>query len=177
MYSSVSQFVVQSDLSSALMWGRHGIDNPRPNSHLVLECSVCFLVGRSLLSIMFSLDQCWTELAQHTLSSKDPWACWVVEIQSVITVIIDNLLYIIADNLATKFVFHLCLFLILKMNHCIFYLKNPEPFTEYCHRETKSTRAHSTKVNISKDFLVMANLLVTTLALLASWNLWLEYKW
>lgn len=39
------------------------------------------------------------------------------------TVIIDNLLYIIADNLARKFVFHLCLFLILKMNHCIFMLK------------------------------------------------------
>lgn len=64
------------------------------------------------------------------------------------TVIMDNLLYIIGDNLATKFVFHLCLFLILKMNHCIFMLKTQSHLQKYYHRETKPIRAHSTTANI-----------------------------
>ena len=39
---------------SALMEGRHGLNNPKSNSYLALECSICFLVSKSLLSIMFA---------------------------------------------------------------------------------------------------------------------------
>lgn len=37
--------------------GRPELNNPKLNSYLALECSVCFLVSKSLLSIMFCLDQ------------------------------------------------------------------------------------------------------------------------
>lgn len=64
--------------------------------------------------------------------------------------IIDNMLYIIADNLATKFVCFPLAF-IFKIESLYPYVKNSEPFTKYYHTETKPRRAHSTKANRYKS--------------------------
>lgn len=59
--------------------------------------------------------------------------------------IINNLIYIIADNLATKFVcFPLASIFKIKSESLYSYVKNSEPITKY-HIEIKPTRAHRYK--------------------------------